>query len=290
MKVFITGSNGQVASELLRLANSTEFTVFAKSKQELDITQREKVFETIKNLQPNIVINTAAYTQVDQAEESIETTYTVNRNGAKHLAMACEYFNIPLLHISTDYVFNGAKKIPYIETDAVSPLNIYGKSKWEGEEEVRNHCSRHIILRTSAVFGVQGINFVKTMLRLSQQNEIIKVVNDQTICPTPAAAIADALWKICKSIQTNHKWGTYHFCGDQAVTWYDFARMIITEAHPYLPVLTRDIQPISSKEYITRAQRPSYSVLDCGRLENNFGIEAANWHKGLVDVITRLYK
>ena len=194
---------------------------------------------------------------------------------------------IPFLHLSTDYVFDGLKKSPYYETDLASPTNVYGQSKWEGEKEIRQRCSRHLIIRTSAVFGTQGINFVKTMLRLFQEREVIRVIDDQTICPTPAAEIAAMLLELCESIKTKHQWGTYHFCGKQPVTWYDFAKQIMSEVSR--TVITKEIQPISSDQYVTAAQRPHYSVLDCRHLENQFGIKAANWHKGLKDVITRLH-
>lgn len=281
-KILITGSQGQLAYELKRLA--IPHNVIALSHDELDITQEKAVQKALELHQPDYVINTAAYTQVDLAEQQTEQAYAVNCTGAKNLAMACAKFSIPLLHLSTDYVFDGSKNTPYLETDSVSPVNTYGLTKWQGEEVIRTHCPQHIILRVSSVFGEHGHNFVKTILRLANEREVLRIVSDQTMCPTPAYAIADTLLKIIKIQQ----WGTYHYCGAEAVTWYDFAKQIVSIAQKKTSLRVQHIEPIQTKDFQTAAKRPAYSVLDCTQFEKHFKITRPSWQTGLHDVITTL--
>ena len=272
MKTLITGANGQVAFELQRYAGTR--TIIALTKDQLDITDPE---ELIQSIRPDVVINTAAYTKVDDAEKNPEMAFAVNREGAKNLAIACEKIKCPLIHLSTDYVFDGQKNTPYLEEDPTLPLSIYGKSKWEGEEAVRHHCEKHIIIRMSAVFGVQGNNFVKTMLRLAKQKLKPRVVNDQITCPTPASDIAKMLWQMCEKITGVHEWGTYHFCATPAVSWYEFASHIIDA-----------VESIPTTGYPLPAARPKYSVLDCQKIKKIFNIQQPNWQKGLKDVLDEL--
>ena len=272
MKALITGANGQVAFELQRYAG--ERTITALTKEQLDITHPDTLIQSIR---PDVVINTAAYTKVDDAEKNPELAFAVNRDGAKNLAIACEKMQCPLIHLSTDYVFDGQKQTPYLEEDLVMPLSIYGKSKWEGEEAVRDHCEKHIIIRTSGVFGVQGNNFVKTMLRLAKQNLKPRVINDQITCPTPASDIAKMLWQVCEKLTSVHEWGTYHFCATPAVSWYEFASNIIDA-----------VESIPTTDYPLPATRPKYSVLDCQKIKKIFNIQQPNWQKGLKDVVDEL--
>ncbi len=288
MKLLLTGANGQVAFDVLRLANTQMHPVFFYTRNELDIMDVRQIKQILQVAKPDIVINTAAYTKVDQAEEDIAHCFSVNRDGAKNIAMACEAEKIPLLHLSTDYIFDGNKAIPYQENDPVSPINSYGQSKWEGEEAIRQHCENHLILRVSSVFGVQGTNFVKTIMKLAQQNEILRIVADQTMCPTPAFAIADTLLQLAECMRQKSISGTYHFCGDTAVTWYDFAVQIVEQSARHFHVMTQKIDAIPSQEYPTRARRPRYSVLNCHALEKTFGIKPANWQAGLSHVINHL--
>ncbi|HZW70843.1 MAG TPA: dTDP-4-dehydrorhamnose reductase [Hanamia sp.] len=271
MKLLITGGNGQVAWEIIRFAVAQNYVVLAPPHQELDITNTQQVNTAIAQFKPQFVINTAAYTQVDKAETEIDRAYAVNRDGAGILACACKETQIPLLHLSTDYVFDGKQKKPYHENDPVAPLNVYGLSKWEGEEAVRKHCPQHIILRVSSVFGVHGHNFVKIILRLAKEKDSLRIVADQITCPTPAAAIAQTVLKIISAPQ----WGTYHYCGDEVVSWYDFARAIVH----------KEIMPITTAEYPTPARRPAYSVLDCHKLLTTFGIEQPSWRQELREVL-----
>jgi dTDP-4-dehydrorhamnose reductase len=284
MRILITGSNGQLAHDLIQLAQKQQHLLYSPTREQLDITQQAAVFHAIESFMPDVVINTAAYTQVDRAERDIQQAYAVNKEGVRNVALACAKLRCPLLHISTDYVFNGSQSHPYLETDTVSPINAYGYSKWQGEEIIRHNCQKHITLRVSSVFGVHGQNFVKTILRLAQEKEELRIVSDQIMCPTPASAIAATLLQI---IHTLH-WGTFHYCGSEAVSWYDFAKAIIQEARQHRALRVKQIIPITTAEFPTAAKRPAYSVLDCKQFENTFKIPRPNWRIGLTDVVAAL--
>jgi dTDP-4-dehydrorhamnose reductase len=196
MTLLIVGANGQVGSEL-RLRQPDAICL---DRAGLDITRRDDTLTTIARLKPSAVINSAAYTAVDKAEKDVEAAFAVNRDGAAHLAEACGIAGIPLLHISTDYVFDGTKKGAYLETDPASPQGIYARSKWEGEQRIRQILPRHFILRVSWVFGAQGNNFVKTILRLARERPELRIVADQHGCPTSAASIAESLLRIAQLV------------------------------------------------------------------------------------------
>jgi len=283
-KILITGGHGQLAYELIALAQQQKHQMMAPAREQLDITQQSGVQEIVDTFQPDVVINTAAYTKVDQAEQDIQQAYAVNCEGVKNIALVCAHNHIPLLHISTDYVFAGNQTRPYLESDTVSPINIYGKSKWQGEEAVREHCPQHIILRVSSVFGRHGQNFVKTILRLARERELLRIVADQTMCPTPAKAIANTLLRI----MAMPYWGTYHYCGTEAVTWYDFTKAIIYQAKQQMVLPLKQLDPITTAEYPTAAKRPAYSVLDGSLFEKTFALQCPDWRTGLDDVITAL--
>ena len=193
MKVLITGAQGQVGKELTQIANEKGFKVISAGRGDLDITQAINVESYITQCQPDIVINAAAFTAVDNAESEQDLAFAINRDGAKNIAGVCKKHNIPLLHISTDYVFDGTKSKPYSENDSVSPLGVYGESKWQGEEAIRKNLSDYLILRVAWVFGAQGNNFVKTMLRLGEDSDELNVVADQFGGSSPAKDIAQTL-------------------------------------------------------------------------------------------------
>jgi dTDP-4-dehydrorhamnose reductase len=287
MKVFIAGAAGQLGYELLRQLDPQKFSVIACTRTQLDISVANAVSQMLRREKPDLIINAAAYTRVDDAESDIANAYAVNRDGAANLARSAAELKIPLLHYSTDYVFDGKKNQPYTESDAVQPLNIYGQSKWAGEEAVRANCAQHIILRVSAIFGRQGVNFVKTMLRLAREKKTLRIVSDQITCPTPAAELARATWQLCAALKNNPAWGTYHYCGSSPVSWFEFANSILALTDRSDRV-TEEILPITADNYPTPAQRPTYSVLDCALTEKTFGIAQADWRKGLQDVITEL--
>ncbi len=282
-KILITGGQGQLAFELEQLA-AQQHQLIALTHKQLDITQQSAVQQAFDMYHPDVVINTAAYTKVDLAEQNSDQANAVNCTGAKNLAIACAQAQIPLLHLSTDYVFDGTKNSPYLETDPVAPINTYGITKWQGEESIRAHCPQHIILRVSSLFGRHGQNFVKTILRLAQERETIRIVSDQTMCPTPAYAIAETLLTIINQPQ----WGTYHYCGSEPATWYDFANLIVQLAKEHTELRVKQIEPITTADFLTAAKRPAYSVLDCTQFEKKFNIKRPHWQTGLKNVITAL--
>jgi dTDP-4-dehydrorhamnose reductase len=284
-KIFITGGNGQVAYEIARLLQEQHVEFFAPTHAELDITQQSAVSVAIERFRPDAVINAAAYTKVDLAEQDIQQAYAVNQIGAQNIALACATMQCPFLHISTDYIFDGKQDVPYLETDLVKPLNVYGASKWAGEVAVQESYPQAMILRVSGVFGVQGNNFVKTMLRLAREREILRVVADQTICPTPANAIAAAILIML----LNPKPGVYHFCSAEVTNWHAFAEAVVQNAVALNQVLAvKNIAAITTADYPTAAQRPNYSVLDCHKIFQTFVIKQPDWRQGLNDVISQL--
>ena len=222
MRIIVIGAQGQVGWELTRRALALGHNVLAWDQAELDITDAAAVDQALNASNADTVINAAAYTAVDKAEQEPEQAFAVNRDGPAHLAAACTRLNLPLLHISTDYVYDGAKTSPYVEDDPTAPMGVYGASKLAGDEAVRPLCPRHLILRVSWVFGVHGHNFVKTILRLAREREALRVVADQHGCPTFAGDIADALLELAgriAEIDARAAWGTYHYCGHPATTW-----------------------------------------------------------------------
>ncbi len=232
-------------------------------------------------------MNCAAYTAVDRAEQEPDRAFAVNRDGPANLARACAAAGAVLLHLSTDYVFDGTKSGPYREDDAAAPLGVYGGSKWAGEEAVRQTLPAHLILRVSWVFGATGGNFVKTMLRLAREREELRVVDDQHGCPTHAGAIAATLLTLAERLTggPSAAYGTYHFCNPPPVTWHGFAGAIIERARALTPIKTRTIVPIATQDYPLPARRPANSVLDCTRLHETFGLTPEPWQAGLDAVL-----
>ena len=238
----------------------------------------------------DLVVNTAAYTAVDRAETDPQTAYAVNRDGAGHLARLCRRRDIPLIHISTDYVFAGLQTRPCRPSDPIGPNGVYARSKAEGEQAVRNECERHLIIRISWLFGVYGNNFVKTMLRMGKQREVLQVVDDQVGSPTYAGDIAEALLVLSHRVLGGPvKWGTYHFCNDGAVTWYAFARKIFSLAKPYENLAIKAVVSILTSHYPTPAPRPHYSVLDCSTFDDEFNIARRPWEAALKEMLGELY-
>jgi dTDP-4-dehydrorhamnose reductase len=290
MKILVFGAGGQVGREVCRATWPSRYQLLPLEREAIDITGSASVSETLRRERPNLVINLAAYTAVDRAESEPEAAWAVNCAGAAHLAAACEESGATLVHLSTDYVFNGRKIDAYREDDAVDPLGVYGRSKEAGERAVRAALEQHVILRTAWVFGASGINFVKTMLRLAGERAVLRVVADQRGCPTAAADIAAALIAIAEYIERGGaRWGTYHFAGDAAVSWHGFAEAIFELAVPQLAPRPR-LEPIATEQYPTPAQRPINSVLDCRRIERTFGVSPSPWRTSLAAVIQELLK
>lgn len=293
MRILVCGAGGQVGHELVGRAGAYGLEALGMTSGRLDITNADQVAEVVKQLKPGMIINAAAYTHVDNAETHREQAFAVNRDGAARLAEAAGRAAIPLLHISTDYVFSGEARMPYCETDEVAPTGVYGASKLAGEDAIQAELREHLILRTSWVYGVHGHNFVKTMLRLGRQRDSLSVVADQYGCPTQAGSIADVLLQLARHyVQTGSlAWGLYHYSGRSSCTWFDFAVEIFrqAEAKGMLAQQPR-VSSIATSQYPTPARRPAWSVLDCTKFETTFGINTRNWHDDLSDVLDALAK
>jgi dTDP-4-dehydrorhamnose reductase len=287
MRVLVIGANGQLGWELCRRGGEQGFDIVALDLPEFDITDLSGVKKGLNKAGASLVINAAAYTAVDQAESEPELAFAVNRDGPAYVASSCAEVGIPLIHISTDYVFDGTKKGPYSETDPVSPLGLYGKSKAAGETEVREHLPEHIILRTAWLYGARGNNFVKTMLRLGKDKEVLRVVADQYGCPTYAADLAEAIWSIAAQIDEGFDvmWGTYHYCGRGVTTWHGFAEKIFDLAKQHDTFMVRKVVPVTTAEYPTAAKRPKNSVLNCSLITKHFGISPRSWRTSLSHMI-----
>ncbi|SJL83542.1 dTDP-4-dehydrorhamnose reductase [Vibrio palustris] len=284
MRVLVTGSQGQVGQCLVKNLLAKNITTRALDRTQLDITSPQAITQVMDEFKPNIVINAAAYTAVDKAETDSELAYLINRDGAKYLAQAASEVGAALLHISTDYVFSGARNGEYQETDIPAPQGVYGASKLAGELAIQESCARHIILRTAWVFGEYGNNFVKTMLRLGVERSALNIVADQWGGPTYAGDIASALINIAESINTNEsvEFGIYHFSGLPYVSWFDFASHIFDAAVDQNVLAQRpELTAITSEMYPTPAIRPANSKLSVQKIKKHFDIDASNWQQAL---------
>jgi dTDP-4-dehydrorhamnose reductase len=290
MKLLVLGAGGQVGHELSRLPWPADYRIAAFDRAAVDITQGEAVAAAFECERPDIVINAAAYTAVDRAETEPDAAWAGNCAGPGHLAAACHAAGIPLIHISTDYVFDGSKPGPYREDDPVNPLGIYGHSKEAGDRAVREALPEHVILRTAWVYSAHGHNFVKTMLRVAAERPVLRVVADQTGSPTSAADIAGAIAAIARRVAAGDRhWGTYHFAGGGAVTWHGFAEAIFELAAPWRGAPPK-VEAITTADYPTPARRPPNSVLDCRHIGEVFGIVPRPWREALAEVIGELYE
>jgi len=279
MKVLITGSGGQLGRELVKTAPGT-WEVSALGKHDLDITRRDAVRGVLEILQPQIIINAAAYTAVDRAEDEESQAFDVNARGAENLAKGAEEISARLIHISTDFVFDGRKAHPYRPDDLPNPLGVYGKSKLEGERRVRLVTGgRGLIVRTSWLYGANGHNFMKTILTLIREKSELRVISDQVGSPTWARGLATALWAFAKRDELK---GIYHWSDAGVATWYDFAVAIQEEAHA-LDLVTHPIPiyPIGTEDYPQKASRPAYSVLDSSDTWQTLEIAPQHWRVAL---------
>ena len=291
MNILVTGSKGQVGWELLNRGVGTGAIVTGVDIEEIDIADKRAVVKLVGDLSPDLVVNAAAYTAVDAAEENTELAFQVNRDGPANLAAACLAGKIPLIHISTDYVYGGDQEGAYVEDDPTAPLGAYAQSKAEGDQAVSGILAEHIILRTAWVYGVHGHNFVKTMLRLGRDREQLSVVDDQKGCPTDAADLAGAILAIAQQIHKMQKapWGVYHFCGKGQTTWHGFAKEIFRLARQYETFKVEFVEPVPTSAYPTPARRPANSVLDCSKINRAFNIVPRAWEQSLADMLARYY-
>ncbi|MFT7009298.1 MAG: dTDP-4-dehydrorhamnose reductase [Colwellia sp.] len=287
MKILIAGKNGQVGSCLVDLLEEqTELTFLALDREELDITDPIQVDKIVSEFRPNIIVNAAAYTAVDKAEQECELANAINRDGPQNLALAANKINAAIIHISTDYVFDGDRAESYTELDVTAPQGEYGRSKLAGEQAVALACPKHIILRTAWVFSEHGNNFVKTMLRVAKTRDTLDVVADQFGGPTYAGDIAKTILTISKQIALDDDvYGIYHFSGFPHVSWHTFAEKIFDMAlEQDLLVQPMKVNLITTLDYPTPAKRPANSRLNCDKIYNAFDIKQSDWQAALVRI------
>lgn len=275
MVVLVTGANGQLGQSLRFIAPDYPQIrfVFCPSS-ELDIANPESCEQAFAKIKPDFCINAAAYTAVDKAESEPDKAYLINVNGAKNLAGVCKQYNTVLLHVSTDFVFDGTKDNPYSEEDIPNPTGVYGQTKLDGEKVVQSVFDEYFIIRTSWVYSQFGHNFMKTMLRLATERDSLSVVNDQIGTPTNAVDLAHALAKII--ISNKKAFGIYNFSNEGQCSWYDFAKMIFE-----INGINIDLKPIPTSSFPTPAKRPAFSVLDKTKIKETFGIKIKNWEESL---------
>lgn len=287
MKILVTGANGQLGSEINGLADLYSNLDFVFSDlPDLDICNQEMLAQFVSKHQIDGIINCAAYTAVDKAEEDFKTAQLVNATAVGNLVSVAEEKNLKLIHISTDYVFDGTAHFPYLENCEVSPIGVYGKTKREGEEYVLNSDSESIVIRTSWLYSSFGNNFVKTMLRLGQERDELGVIFDQVGTPTYAKDLARTCLEVfSKEEKIDQKGKVYHFSNEGVASWYDFSKAIME-----IGQVDCKVNPIETKDYPTPAQRPHYSVLNKSKIKSDFGIEIPYWRDSLKECIEKLMK
>ena len=293
MKILVTGRDGQVGHELMRsLAPLGE--VVGVDLEDCDLSKPAAIERVLAHVKPDLILNPAAYTAVDKAESEPNLAHAVNAAAPEALAKYAAAKNIPIIHYSTDYVFDGTKDSLYLETDKANPRSVYGKTKWLGEAAVRNNAPKHVILRTSWVFGSHGVNFLKTMLKLAQERDKLSVVADQVGSPTSAAMLADATAVIAKQLfapGATRKYGTYHLVADGETSWHGYAQWVVTKANELglrTKIAPDAIRPITTQEYPMPAPRPANSRLDTSKVVSVFGLNLPSWRDEVVEVLNTL--
>lgn len=292
-RVMVTGADGQVGRALLQsFAGSAEVISFNRAS--LDLANADQIRERVRAVAPDIIVNAGAYTAVDRAETERDLAFAINASSPGILAEEAMRASALLIHYSTDYVFNGSKKGPWVEDDATDPLSVYGASKLAGEEAIRSVGGRHLIFRTSWVFAPEGKNFVLTMLRLGRERDSLNVVDDQIGAPTTAAELARATHAIAGSVLENRfdaadEWaGVYHMTCSGSVSWCGFARAIFERVHTLDGKTTPKVNPIATRDYPTPAQRPRNSVLSNDKLLRTFGVRLASWQSALDEMLAAI--
>jgi dTDP-4-dehydrorhamnose reductase len=292
MRIFVIGSEGQVARSLRELSKGVRgMEIRCSSRASIDISRPDSIEQALGDFTPDIVVNPAAYTAVDRAESEADLAFAINRDGAGNVARAAKRLNVPIIHLSTDYVFDGRKPGSYIEADPVNPQSVYGRSKLAGELAVAAANQQHVILRTSWVYAPFGSNFVKTMLRLASERDRLSVVDDQFGCPTYAPDIAKAIVSIALTVKTR-TWqsefaGVTHLAGPDRTTWYEFARNIMQYCKAK-GTRAAEVDPITTADYPTAATRPANSSLNCNRLQSTFNLRLPALPISLNDCLDRL--
>ena len=278
MNVLVTGANGQLGSEIQNNTHRISNYYFSDADS-LDITDAQAIRAFVQQHAINLIVNCAAYTNVDKAEDDCATAQAINHTAVAHLASVCKEFQLPLIHISTDYVFGGTKNTPYRETDATQPLGVYGRTKLAGEQAIQNSGIEHLIIRTSWLYSLRfGNNFVKTIQRLSSERPQLKVVADQVGTPTNAADLANFIVQAIENTWYRGKREVYHFSNEGVCSWYDFAVAIVAASGN-----TCEVLPCTSAEFPSKVTRPPYSVLDKAKLKTDFAYEVRHWREALIN-------
>lgn len=284
LNILTTGADGQLGSELRILAENSANNFIFTDIARLDITEADAVKSFVTECRPDVIINCAAYTDVERAEDDEQTAYGINCTAAENLAQAAKLADALLIHISTDYIFDGNSRTPYTEDMPAAPLNAYGRTKLAGEQAIIGSGCRYIILRTAWLYSGFGRNFLKTMLRLTAEKESVNVVSDQFGCPTYAADLAQAVFDIAESDSLRINQGVYHFTGEDECSWYDFACAIAAEAGNNGCKIT----PCRTEEFPSKAKRPAYSVLDNSKYKRTFGAAIPHWRESMRRCINRI--
>jgi dTDP-4-dehydrorhamnose reductase len=289
MKILVLGSKGQLGQCLNDQLAITEHDVVYTSRGKIDIAEFEVTKTQILKISPDIVINATAYTAVDKAEEEHQVAERINHLAVANIASICKQLDCWLIHVSTDYVFDGHSEVPYKEDNPTNPQGVYGGSKLKGEAAIESSGCKYLIIRTAWVYSEYGNNFLKTMLRLGADRDELSIVGDQIGCPTYAQDIAKSIVSIlsCLDLKDSSS-GIYHYCGDEPCSWYDFARAIFLEAEVQGLKTPSYVKSITTADYPTPAIRPAYSVLDCTKIESVFDVTRSNWRDGIKIVIDRL--
>lgn len=288
MKILVLGSKGQLGMCLKDQLVNSQHEITYTSRDQIDIANFEILNNQIADILPEIIINATAYTAVDKAEEDKETANLINHLAIANLASICKHLDCWLLHISTDYVFDGTSNMPYKEDDKTNPQGVYGSTKLNGELAIQSSGCKYIIIRTSWIFSEYGDNFLKTMLRLGAKQAELSIVGDQIGCPTYAQDLAKSIIHILPSLSLQEESGIYHYCGNEACSWYDFALEIFNKASVLKFKTPKVVKSIETSEYPTPAVRPAFSVLNCSNVQIRFGVSPSDWKLGIQNSLSKL--
>ncbi|MET4000303.1 dTDP-4-dehydrorhamnose reductase [Marinobacterium sp. MBR-109] len=290
-KVLICGADGQIGHALAELLLQQQgLECISLGRRKLDVTDPDQIQQQLERHLPDYVINCAGFNRVDDAERQPDQALAVNSVGAANLAAACALLSIPLLHLSSDYVFDGHYASGYAEDDAASPLGVFGRSKWEGEESIRNLHPQHLILRVSWVFSARGDNYLLRTLEQARHEAMIEAVDDRRGCPTSAEDVARVILAILRQLTCGiDVWGTYHYCGAEITSRYGFSEAILAAARQYEELAVQELRAVASADFPAAAQRPASSVLKCRKLLSTFGIRQRPWRSELQRVIREHY-
>jgi dTDP-4-dehydrorhamnose reductase len=291
IKILVTGASSQVGSALCARALNAGMTVAEFDDTILDSLKLEYIQAVISTSKPDYVVNTTSYSVVDLAQDNPHKSHVANHDVALVLAQACDGLGLPLLHLSSDYVFDGLQRVPYKEDAYTAPVNRFGEAKLSAEKAIKQHCAKHIILRVGWIFSAYGNNFVLRTLRQLQESDHVKAVSDQQGCPTYASDVARVLIAIIMQLECDiNVWGTYHYSGAEVTSWKGFAEAILAAAKKHGVTQAQTIDAVTSLEWPANAPRPAYSVLDCTKILSTFGIRQRPWRSGLVKVIDQVFK